>query len=170
MAQNECVLVKRKELESLKEPYEKAKKEFEIEIEKLKEEHRELIKRMNIQMEDLREKAKQNPVDPLKLVISFEREYSSGRGFISEVTSYPIQSIKPQNFMLDTPLYSQIKNITKLISKDVLHRANEIRKIDTQKLVENTEKETRVKVLTEVANMFWLDRIDYLKEYKKKKR
>jgi len=165
---NECVLIKKKELEALKEPYYVAKKEFDLSLKEVKSKNDIDQKKLRDEIYELRLKIQNNPpaLHPMKLRIVIE-DYNRDRPYYDRTT--PFNYIEPINFELDRPISRQISNLVSIVTKSLfdksVERAEEIKKINIKELTENVEN----KCYTEVANMKYFKRRNFLKKFKIKK-
>jgi len=168
MNENDCVLIKNKDLEALKEPYYVAKKEFDLSLKEQKKLYQEEETKLRNEIYELKMKIKNNPpsIDPMKIKIIFE-DYNRERNYNDRTTPY--NYIDPVNIKLDQPLHRQINRILssfseKLFNKSI-EKSEEIKKINIKTLTEEVQK----KCYTEVSNMEYFERRNFLKKFKIKR-
>lgn len=164
--EKECVLIKKKDLEALKEPYYVAKKEFDLELKNDTIKNDIETSKLREEIYNLKTKIKNNPpsIDPIKIKIVFE-DYNRDRKYYDRTTPY--NYIEPVNVKLDAPLHRQINRILsnfseKLFNKSI-EKAEEIKKINTEELIKSTED----KCYKAIANMCYFERIKFLNKHKK---
>jgi len=162
--EKDYVLIKSKDLEALKEPYYVAKKEFDLALKEVNSKNDIDQKKLRDQIYELQIKIQNNPPElhPMKLSIVIE-DYNRDRPYYDRSTPY--NYIEPINFELDQPISRQISNIVSIVTKSLFAKSEEIKKINIKELTEKTEN----KCYTEVANMEYFERRNFLKKFKIKK-
>lgn len=168
MNENECVLIKSKDLDALKEPYYVAKKEFDLELKEEIIRNTKERQKLYDTISELNIKIQNNPpaVDAMKLRIIFE-DFNRERKYHNNTSPYT--GIEAVNFKLDSPLYRQISNIlsnfSKMLFDKSVEKAENIKKINVEKLTKEVEK----RCYTEVSNMEYFERRNFLRKFKIKK-
>ena len=166
----DCILIKKKELDALKEPYLFAKKEFDLKLKKLTDENYIEQTKLLEEIKELKDQIKNTPpvIDPMRIAIYIEN-YDKFSYNNNGYTYIPNTNITPININLDESLYSQIRKILHDFSESEMNKcikkSKEIKDINIKQIVKNIEE----KCYTEVSNMEYFERRNFLKKFKEKK-
>lgn len=169
MENDQCILIKKKDYEVLIGNQEKTIKKYTDENFKLNGEIFELKERIK-ELENTPPKIK---VNPLKLEVVLREIYTGythdyyGNTRPGTVQEYSRYSATPINFDMDKNLSKQILSIVGLISKKLFLIKEEKESDMRTKLVKLITYEIQQECYKKLANMNWLNRIDFLRKYKR---
>ena len=160
MENDQCILIKKKDYEVLIGNQEQIIKKHTDVNYKLTKEIFDLKQRIK-ELENLPRKVK---VNPLKLEVILKEVHTGLHTGVEEISTY---YTRPINFSLDRNLSRQILNIVGIISKKLINIKIEKEYVMREKLIQEITESNSEECYKKMANMNWLNRIDFLRKYKK---